>query len=158
MTKPDSVMQSFICDAKYISRKYMKFQIHFNFTKPVKDIWLHTVLYHKFNGLVYQKFPIDLWENMCEWLTARLAGKKTLYMLNWTLGRIIDESTFNHTCPFVGYQAIDVKNISIDAFVVEPLIPSGRYRMQLDFADGGRVTFGTVFVFFSVSDYRLEKI
>lgn len=95
---------------------------------------------------------------MCEWLTARLAGKKTLYMLNWTLGRIIDESTLNHTCPFVGYQVIDVKNISIDAFVVEPLIPSGRYRMKLDFADSSRVTFGSVLVFFSISDYRLEKI
>lgn len=152
-------MSHFSCLVKYIDRNNLKFNIRFTFTKPVHQFWVHSVLYYKFNGLVYQKFPIDLWEDFCEWNAARLAGKFSSHILNWTFGKLINHTNLNHTCPLLGSYFMTVSNISIDAFVVEPLLPSGRYRLDMDYSEGYHAKkFHTTQVYFSVSDHRLEII
>lgn len=102
------------------------------------------------------KFPIDLWENMCDWIS----GKRKAYILDWTFRRILNYTNFNHTCPFYGYYVIDIKNISTDHFNVEPLLPSGKYRLDVEFTQqqGGGVPFTAFHIYFSVSDYRLEVV
>lgn len=125
-------------------------------TRPIRTAWIHGIFYHKFNGLVYQKFPIDLWENLCDWIS----GKKQAYILEWTFGRILNYTNFNHPCPFFGYYYIFANNISIDHFVVEPLLPSGRYRIDVDFMykQTDRLPENAFQIYFSVSDHRLEII
>lgn len=153
-------MQSPYCNVRNIDRnRNIKFNIHINITRPLKDLWFHSVLYYKFNGLVYQKFPVDLWENFCEWLAARLAGRPTMmYTLDWTFGTIIHNSNINHSCPLFGYYALEDKNLSLDDFIVKPLFPSGRYRLDVYFTGNDRVPLFEGHVYYSISDYRLEKI
>lgn len=116
---------------------------------------MHGVFYHKFNGIVYHKFPIDLWENLCDYLDDRSAKS---YLLNWTVGRILKYSNMNHSCPYVGLLYAKNDNISIANFPFEPLIPSGRYRVDGAFTEADRVPQAEFQIYFSVSDHRLEKI
>lgn len=153
-TKPESKIQSLYCNVRYINRKDLKFDVHWNLTRPVYDAWLHGVLYYKFNGISYSKFPIDLWENFCDWMD----HKKPAFILEWTYGRILKYTNFNHSCPFFGHYLIRVKNISVEHFVIEPLLPSGRFRLDVDFTENDRIPFGGFKLYFSVSDHRLEII
>lgn len=150
--RPGSFIQSVYCKIDYISRKNLKIDIHYNFTKPRSDIWFHGSLNYKFNGLTYQKFPINLWENICDWMS----GKQKAYILDWTLGRLTKYSNLNHSCPFNGYYFIRVNNMSMDSFIVEPLLPSGRYRLDLVATEGDRVPLTDMKLYFSISDHRLE--
>lgn len=130
----------------------MKLYVHGNLTKAVDNVWVHGVFYYKFNGITYQKYPIDLWESFCGWME----GKSKSYVLDWTVGRILKYTNVNHTCPYVGLVIMKVDNISIDNFPFEPLVPSGRYRVDLDIAESDRIPYGGAKLYFSVSDHRLE--
>ncbi len=154
-TQPESAFQDFYCDIKFVSRYHLKFNAHWNFTRPTDHAWLHGVFNYKFNGLVYQKFPIDLWEDACAWLS----GEKPAYILQWTFGRVLNYTNIG-TCPFFGYYYLHTKNISMDHFVVEPLLPSGRYRLDIEFMHRmlDPVPMMRFQIYFSVSDYRLEII
>lgn len=116
---------------------------------------MHTVFYHKFS-YTYQKYAIDLWENMCDWL----AKKTKSYSLDWTIGRVRRQryTNINHPWPYEGVVYVKIDNISIQQFPIEPLLPSGRYRMDIDITEANRKT--TIFVsqvFFSISDHRIEQ-
>lgn len=78
VARPNIVEHSVHCRVKYIDwNRNLKVQINFNITRPLKQIWMHTRLYYKFNGLVYSKFPVDLRYNICEWQDKRLTGRLT---------------------------------------------------------------------------------
>lgn len=140
------------CEMKHISRKNLRIDFQINLTEPVHDIWVHTVFYHKYN--TYQKFPIDLWENVCDWL----AGKSKSYVLDWTIGRVRRFANLNHPCPYEGLVYLKINNVSIDKFPIEPLLPSGRYRMDVNFTEGNRKkTYVESKFFFSISDHRIEQ-
>lgn len=49
-----------------------------NFSQPAYELWIHTVAYYRFNGLTYTKFPVDIWEDACGWLS----GKKRSFILD----------------------------------------------------------------------------
>lgn len=55
------------------------------------DIWTHGVFYFKYNQ--FKKFPIELWEDACSWLS----GKKKSYLLEWTTGYLLSFSNVNHS-------------------------------------------------------------
>ncbi len=154
-TQPESVLQDLYCNVKFASRYHLKINGHWNITQPTDDVWLHGVLNYKFNGLVYQKFPIDLWEDVCAWLN----GKRKAYILDWTFGRILNFTNIG-TCPFFGYYYVRASNVSMEDFVVEPLLPSGRYRLDLQFMHRMHdlIPFVKFEIYFSVSDHRLEII
>lgn len=160
VARPNIVAHSVHCRVKYIDwNRNLKVQINFNITKPLNHIWLHTMLYYKFNGLVYSKFPIDLWYNICEWQDKRLTGRLTRVEGYASFKRLLDMSSLNHSCPFVGYYSVDVKNMSMEAFPFEPLLPSGRYRFDMAYSEKFHgYEFYTSQIYFSVSDYRLVNI
>lgn len=62
--KPDGKLQSIYCHVKHIGRTNLKVDIHANLTKLIDDMWFHLLVYYKFNGIVYNKYTIDLWENI----------------------------------------------------------------------------------------------
>lgn len=131
--------------------------IHWNLTSPVKEAWVHNVFYYQFNGRVYNKYPIDVWENICDFLNGK---REKTYGLNWMLGRskMLQYTNFNHPCPFnTGLMYAKVDNISMDNFnTMIALIPSGRYRIDFTFTEADRVPMATAQIFFSVSDHRIE--
>lgn len=138
---------------RYISRGFLKMEIIGNLSQPLHDIWTHAVGYYKYN--TYTKYTIDLWENMCNFLS----GKSRSYLLQWTLVKIQRYTNLVHACPYEGLIYIKAKNFSIHTIPVEPLIPSGRYRLDINVTDGSRKLL--VFsgkLFFSVSDHRIEQV
>lgn len=77
-----TVISDLFCKAKYIDHKHIKMYAWVNLSVPTYDAWVHTVYYYRFNKLTYAKFPIDLWENACNWL----AKSSKSYILDWTMG------------------------------------------------------------------------
>lgn len=53
------------CDMKRISRNYVKIHVNITLRKPVNDVWIRGIFFYKYNR--FQKFPIDLNENLCGW-------------------------------------------------------------------------------------------
>lgn len=121
----------------------------------MNDVWFHSIFYYKFNGITFQKFPIDLWESMCDWMN----GTGHSYVLDWSFGKILNYSNLNHSCP-VNSIIIKVANTSMDTFTFEQsFLPSGDYRVDnyLSTTNGGG-SFVKGSLYFSVSDHRLEIV
>lgn len=141
------------CDLKRISRNYVKINLNITLKKPVKDVWIHGIFFYKYN--LFQKFPIDLWGNLCLWLD----GKSKSYLLDWTTRPLLKYSNLNHTCPYTGTIHVKADNISIGQLLAfENFLPSGRFRMDINLTEGyGKSVFFTSRTFFSVSDHRIEQ-
>lgn len=141
------------CDVKRISRNYAKVNINITLKNPINDVWIHAVSYYKYNR--FQKFPIDLWENLCLWLD----GKSKSYILDWTTRPLLKYSNLNHSCPYTGTVHVKADNISLGKLIaVEPYLPSGRFRMDINLTEGyGKSAFFTSKFFFSISDNRIEQ-
>lgn len=93
--------------------------------------------YHRFNSIIFQRFGVGLWDNVCDWL----AGKARSYVLDWTIGRIIKHTNLNHSCPYSGLVYIKIDDVSINDTSIrtyipfEPLIPAGKYRININLTD-----------------------
>ncbi|KAG4071264.1 hypothetical protein HA402_003968 [Bradysia odoriphaga] len=144
------------CMCKHISWSNLKIDSELIFSRPIRNIWLHAVCYYKFNGIVYNKFPIDLWENVCDYADGK---RKNTFFLDWWVARVIRFSNFNHPCP---YSNISVKtnNVSLDEIFSfdKSIFPSGRYRVDLSITEDDRIPFLKMAIFGSNSEHDLEKI
>ncbi|XP_055301633.1 uncharacterized protein LOC129568098 [Sitodiplosis mosellana] len=141
------------CDVRRISQQDMKIYIRFNFTEPMNTIWIHGIFYYKY--ISYQKFPIDLWEDYCAWVR----GEKPTYFLKWTAENVRNYSNMNHPCPYSGTAWIDVKRMPLNRLIVlDQLMPSGRYRVDLNLTRGykDQALIMTRF-YFGISDTRVEQ-
>lgn len=95
------------CNMKRISRNYLQGYLNITLSRPVKELWIHGVFFLKYN--LYQKFPIDLWENLCGWLNK----KSKSYLLDWGLKDLMLYTNLNHPCPYVGHAYVKVDNFSV---------------------------------------------
>lgn len=147
---------SFRCVFKRISRTNMKIEFYINISKPLDAVWVRSKFYYKFNGITFQKFPINLWENLCDWMI----GKSTSYVMEWALSKVLKYSNLNETCPWQSNIIVKVDNISMDTFSLEQsYLPSGSYRADNYFKESeGSIPFATAKLYFSVSDHRLEIV
>lgn len=132
----------------------MRCNVWANLSEPLHDAWFHAVYYYRFNRMTYQKFPIDLWENICSWI-----GNKTKsYILDWTFGKVLQYSNINHTCPYQGEVFVKVNNISISKFPFEQFLPAGKFRIDINITSGNRkIVFAMTQLFISISDNRIEQ-
>lgn len=151
-TLPNSKISALDCDVRYVSRNYLKIHIWTNISQPIHDAWIHTVFNYRYK--TYQKYAIDLWENACSWIKG--LGKS--YILDWTVKKLLKNTNYNHPCPYVGHTYIKINNISMSQFPLEPLMPSGQYRLDFNVTEGNRshVLF-IAKIFFSISDNRIER-
>lgn len=155
-SKPGGAFQSIYCNIKHIGWNNLKVDLHGNLTIPTDDAWVHVVFYHKFNGITYSKFPIDIWENLCDYLAGR---REKTFGMNWLLTPVLKYANFNHPCPLQGLLSIKADNISIDIFAFElSLMPSGKYRIEVSFTGGDRVPGFEYKMYGSISDHRLEMV
>lgn len=151
---PNTIVSDINCDVKYVSRDHLKFNVSVNLSEPLNDDWMHTVANYKFNQFSYQRFAIDFWDNACDWIS----GKSKSLVLDLTFGRVLNYSNVNHPCPYEGHVFLKVDNISIKHFPMEPLIPSGRYRVDANLTDGNRKkVLAMASMYLSVSDHRIER-
>lgn len=153
---PESKVQSLYCNVKRISRNNLKLHIHANITKPVNDVLFHVTFYYKFNRIVFNKYPIDLWENVCDYLDGKIMKS---YMLDWIVKGLLKYTNLNHSCPYIGYVFLKADNISVDTLSFAPsLIPAGSYRIDIIGTESDRVTFAAAQMYFSVSEHRMEVV
>lgn len=133
----------------------MKMHIRVNFSEPINNMWIHGVFNYRYNAHSYQKFPIDLWENICAWL----GGETQSYFLKWAGQNVRKFSNMNHSCPYVGSVWIKVDKMPVNRLIImEQFMPSGRYRVDINIAVGYRKeSFMLTKFFFTISDNRIER-
>ena len=71
---------------------------------------------------------------------------------------IFNYSNFDHPRTLKGNMFLKIDNISMDKFPLEPLLPSGRYRFDVNLTEANKID--AVFMgklFFTVSDHRIEQ-
>lgn len=124
--------------------------------EPLDDVYVHTVFYFKYT--VFRKFPIDLWENLCEILDP----KKGSFYLSYSFSKHL-YSAIQHNgplkCPLMGSYAVKLTNVSMDLFDLPSLIPAGQYRIDANVTEKNRNNVLMIFsLFASVSDNRIEQV
>lgn len=153
-TYPGSTIVELHCGIKYIDRnRNLKIDSWLNISKSLDDVWIHAVPYYRYN--TYQRIANELWEQPCEWFS----GQSKSYVLDWTIGRMLRYTNFNHTCPYFGRVYFKVDNISIDSFPLPPIMPAGRYRVDIDVVGSNRKNVLASAKFYSsISDHRIEVV
>lgn len=151
---PNDIMSAVFCEVKYINRNNIKINVWANFSQPIYECWAHALVYYRFNGLTYQRFPIELWENVCGWF----AGTSKSYLLDWTFGRVLQYTNMNHPCPYENHAYVKIDNISMNHFFIEQFLPAGKFRIDVNLTNTYKgAVLAMASIFFSVSDLRIEK-
>lgn len=129
---PNDILSAVHCDVKYIKRDRLRAYVYANISKPIHNAWVHYVLNYRYNRMTYHKFPVDLWESPCDWL----GGKKS-WILDWTVGIVLNYTNINHPCPYEGHLYFKADNLSINTFNIEQLAPSVTIatKCHLEFID-----------------------
>lgn len=122
-----------------------------NLTVPVEGVWVRTKAYYKYTS--WHKMA-DFWTNICGWLS----GKDKAFNLDW-LKPLLVYSNFNQSCPWSGNMTFIANNISAQPFAFPQIVPSGRYRIELDLTENvqGPSAFDMI-IYGSVSDHRIEVV
>lgn len=141
------------CIFKYIDRNHLKADMSAIITKPIRSMWIHVAIYYKYS--TYQNIGAEYWDDFCGWL----GGKKMSYALTAYKPIIKKYTNFNHSCPYTGTLLFKFNNFSAQSLAFPQIVPSGRYRIEVDFWEDDRKTFlFGVFAYTSISDYRLEVV
>ena len=147
-----NIFSYFKCEIKHVSRRHLRIHLELNLTRPLRGVHVHSVAYYKYN--TYQRWAINLWEDVCGWLN----GTKRSYFMDFTVKKVLNYSNFNHPCPYEGNMFLKVKNISEDNFPFEHLVPSGRYRLDVNLTEENKEKVIVMLqLFASVSDHRIEQ-
>lgn len=123
----------------------------------------HVEYFYRYNAIEYKKFPVDVWEDVCDWFDNRnktgWVNKSKAYILEWVLHRVLKYANFNHPCPFVGDVYMSCNNISQgDYFNIPQFVPSGRYRVDMYITDKTRkIIYISGKAYFEISDHRIER-
>lgn len=150
------------CLAKYINRRDLTLDVTYKLKKKLDAIFLHGVAYYRYNGIEYKTFPIDIWEDMCEWFKfhgeKNFKKKRTFFLSEWVFNRFSNYSNINHTCPYEGELTIKADRFAISTIEIPQLLPAGRYRLDMIVVEGDRKSIVYVNkIFFSISDHRIER-
>lgn len=114
--------------------------IHTSILKPLPEIYLHVVLYFKYQ--TYKKFPIDLWDDACAWWENG-NGKKESFAMEVIMATLQKHIKYNGQlrCPLKGNLSVDVKDVVINKVIPPlPLVPTGHYLSSIKFFEGDRST------------------
>lgn len=123
--------------------------------EPIKEIYIHTVFYYKY--MTYRKFPIDIWEELCGWLDS----KRKSFFLDIALKKVFEfvKHDGNLSCPLIGEYAVRIKTQSTTVLNVPSMVPSGRYRIDVNVTESDRnnvIAITSTYV--SNSDNRIEQV
>nr|XP_017000633.2 uncharacterized protein LOC108059730 [Drosophila takahashii] len=129
------------CRLKAYSRNKTSLNINATFLQPAYNIFIKLKLMKKANG--FKPFLLDVTLDACKFMRKRHhPAVKIIYNL------IKDVSTVNHTCPYVGLQAVsDFHRVEIPV----PM-PSGDYLLLWDWIFNGKKQFCTNVYFNFVED------
>lgn len=137
---------------KTIAPNILKYNLTGIYYHEVTELWMHFILYYKYK--TYQKFLIDLWENVCESLNSKLLAPVFKLALD-NIRELGVHINFKWKCPFPLRINIYHPGLNMSHAVV-PLLPAGRYRFNVSFAlQRGKSEYLDVQVYFAISDLRV---
>ncbi|KAH8346379.1 hypothetical protein KR084_008730, partial [Drosophila pseudotakahashii] len=120
------------CRLKAYSRNKTSLNVNLTLSEPAYNIFLHLKMLKKASG--YKPFLFDYTFDACEFMRRR---NQPFAKIVWNM--IKDVSTVNHTCPYMGLQAVsDFHRVEIPV----PL-PSGDYLLLWDWIFNGKKQFCT---------------
>lgn len=156
ISNPNGPYKNTTCQVKKVGWRNLKVNIAAYLTRPITDIQVNTVMYYKYSK--YQRFPVNIWENICD----ALSGKSESHSFNWMFKPILQypntTTNWGHLCPFDGFVYLRAPNIPLDILPFIPLVPSGQYMFDLGFYEANRTKYlGTFKMFVAISDHRVEK-
>lgn len=134
--------------------------VSYKLKKKLNAILIHAVVYYRYNGIEYKKFPIDLWEDLCGWFKfhGNTTQKMKFYFLEWVLGTFANYTNVNHTCPYEGELFYRAARFPLSSIEIPQLLPAGRYRIDVIVLEGDRKSIiHFTKIFFSISDHRIER-
>lgn len=131
---PKGKMASIECEATSIGDRGMRLSFDAYLSQSVNSVYMHGLIYYSRDLITFQKLPANIWENICAWL----AGKKSSWLLDNAFSQALPYSNINHSCPYVGRVFAKVDNFSFDKVEMEPLVPHGRYRLEINLTEGYR--------------------
>lgn len=142
----------YYCKVKYIDRENIKVLVWANLTEPLTAAHVHILAYYRYNTW----FKIaDFWIDLCGWIS----GKEKAYVLDYLKPLIFKYTNLNHSCPYSGYLFGKVDNISLQLFTFPQIVPSGRYRIEVNVTEGDRnKPFASATIQSSISDHRIEVV
>lgn len=151
------------CILKRSSQYNLLVDVGVNLNYPVYKAFFHAVFYYRYNGIVYKTFPIDVFEDCCEWLIKRnqtgWLEKNKYFILETAFGPLLKYSNINHSCPYVGpiYVKADLPLRNF-YYILDYLVPAGRYRVDWSLTDGNKNhIFMSGKLYAAVSDHRIEQ-
>lgn len=121
-------------------------------TRPLREGWVHFDMYYKYT--TYNRFLINLWEDFCGfWRGSGGSPLSSLALENAM--RIGVNFSFKLQCPLTGKIMMTHNGLNMSKAVL-PLVPAGRYRLDIAYAEKkGGPAFIAVQYFFSISDLRV---
>lgn len=131
------INQTFIlnhsCFVRPIVHDVYKLNMTAVFRRDLNDIQVHINTYFRVDD-GYQKFPGDVWENLCDYL----GNRGNPIFLKIFLPNFLEYMNTNHTCP---YRAKERVSLAADKFQIKDFkfaafVPTGKYRTSLTFAEG----------------------
>lgn len=134
----------------------MRVHLENSFKTPVTSAWAHIVVYYRYK--TYQKYAIDLWEDLCGFLDKKAQS----YFMAWAVSRVMNYTNLSHPCPYTENIYVKFNNVSIDAIQIEQLMPSGRYRLDINLTKKAHTfepknVYGSYILYGSVEDNRLDR-
>lgn len=152
---PNSGVSIDKCTGKLMrhNRYHVDFQVTLNHT--IKSFFIHYAMYYKFSNNEYRPFMINVWEDFCGYMN----GDKKNLVIGIIYPNIREYTNMNHTCPYKpGLNFVTMYNLSIHDFVLDFIIPSGRYYLEINGHSGFEgPMIGQIKVYGSVSDHRVDK-
>lgn len=81
----------------------------------------------------------------------------------WAISKVLNYTNLSHPCPYNENIIIKINNISVDAIQIEPLLPAGRYRIDINLTKishtyDPKYIYGMYSMYGSVSDNRIEQV
>lgn len=139
------------CEMRPVAPNVFKMNGTVVLKRPFDNIWVHFQAYYRYSH--YQKF-IDHWEDVCDFFKS-INKAPMLKMLFDTFLHNKVHFNFELQCPVKGTAIVYHPNANMSHFTL-PLIPAGRYRVDLNITKGKN---GIQFVFaqihFKISDLRV---
>lgn len=121
-----------------VSRTELTLNLSIYLKEPLDKMYVHSMFYYRFNGIEYKKFPIDIWEDICQWLAKRHDAawmkKSKYFFMEWTVGKLLNYTNWNHTCPYEGEIFARTSRISVDSFNIPQIFPSGNFALMFCFS------------------------
>lgn len=139
------------CFVRPIARGAYKVNMTAVFRRDLNDIQVHVSTYFRLDS--YQKFPGDVWENLCDYLS----GRGNPIFLKIFMPNFVEYMNTNHTCPYRANESFSLaaQKFQIKDFTFAAFVPTGKYRTSMTFAEGTQRNMIITFrLFFSVTKYK----